>query len=58
VEKLKAESKATAESITKETQTAVTKSFNFFSARGTGCRGSICILHKQNPLSFITVSIT
>jgi hypothetical protein len=46
VEKLKAESKATAESITKETQTAVTKSFNFFSAKGTACRGSICILHK------------
>jgi len=43
---LKAESKATAESTTKETQTAVTKSFNFFSAKGTGWGGSIHILHK------------
>jgi hypothetical protein len=44
--KIKAESKATAESITKETQTAVTKSSNLFSAKSTGCGGSICILHK------------
>jgi hypothetical protein len=46
VEKLKAEIKASAESITQETWTAVTTNFNFFSAKGTGCRGSVCILRE------------
>jgi len=32
-QRVKAQSKATAENITKETWTAVTKSFNFFSAK-------------------------
>jgi precorrin-6B methylase 1 len=45
VEKLKTENKATADSITKETQTAVAKSFNIF-YKGTGCKGSISILNE------------
>jgi len=43
---LKAESKAIATSIAKETRTAVTTSFNFFSAKGTGYGSLTCILHK------------